>query len=127
MKPVYPTRNGLIISPYELGYTVPTEHDVTNLHHGQWPWAQLNGHFISATFGSIITNTFRMIPSEHNIGRNSLHHRYSAPRIPSFGVMIDFVDQYLHEHGQIDCVKHKGQTVREYVVTAGQWQRGRNG
>lgn len=124
-KPYPTTRNGLIISPYELGYHIPNERR-TNIHHGYWPWTKLNDHFISRTFGSLITNTFEMIPEEHNTGRFSLHHDYSAPRLPNFSTMVEVVDEYLDAYGQIDCIKHN-QTRERYIITAEQWRRGAHG
>lgn len=122
MKRPYPTRNGLIISPYELGCTVPTR-ERTNIHHGYWPWNKLGDHFISRTFGSLITNTFEMIPEEHNIGRFSLHHDYSPPKLPNFTTMVEVVDEYLDIQGQIDCIKHNS-TREQFIVNREQWLRG---
>jgi len=118
----YPTRNGLIISPYELDFTKPTG-ERTNIHHGYFPWAKLNDHFISRTFGSLITNTFEMLPEEHNIGRFTLHSDYSPPKLPNFSKMVEVVDEYLDLHGQVDCIKHNS-TRELYIITAERWRRG---
>lgn len=129
----YPTRNGIPISPYELGYTKPTPEDYgirrrVNIHHGVFPWSKLREHSISIVFGSLVTNTFPMIATEHNMGRFNLHHDYEPPVLPSLDRMVDVVDEYLALNGIIDCRNH-GNTNEMYQVTAQKWDRlvGRNG
>ena len=127
MKQPFPTtRGGLILSPYEIGYTTPGEGAKFNIHHGYWPWPMMNTGFITRTFGSLVTNTFRMIPSEHNVGRYCLHAEYGPPRLPSLSTMVEVVDEYLDANGQVDCVNHSS-TRELYIVTAEQWRRGAHG
>lgn len=115
------------VSPYELGFTQPTARDYeirrgVNVHHGVWPWSRMAGCAVLMTYGSALSNTFPMIPSEHNMGSDNLHHNYDPPRLPGLSEVIDVLEQEMAEMGVITCVKHK-KTSELYQVTQSQWDR----
>ena len=124
----YPTRNGLIISPYELDYTEPTQADIerkrTTMHHGWWTARDFGRTAIGATFRALETNVYPMLRNEHNQGTDTLHDKYSPPPMPHVGLMVDVLDEYLALHGVIDLVREKSTSeIRE--MSADQWNQTR--
>jgi hypothetical protein len=125
----YPTRGGLIIPPYELGYTVPTPADLqarrrTNIHHGYWPWNRYQGR-IEQVFASLITNTYPMLSVEHNQGVDNLHADYGPPPQPSLSQMVEVLDEYISTNGVIECIRHK-KTKEHYQLQPEEWNHIRN-
>ena len=134
----YPTsKSGLIISPYELGYTIPTVNDldtkkrVTN-HHGYYEKAWYQEKRYRQVFRSLIQHVYPMLAIEHNSGRGTLHEKYTAPVMPSDRIIIDVVDEYLALNGVITCVK-ESKTHEQYNIQRQNWDnikqtyRSRNG
>ena len=120
----YPTRGGLIISPYELEYTEPTQEDIerkrTTNHHGWWTARNFGRTAIGATFRGLVTNVYPMLRNEHNQGTNTLHDKYSPPQMPHAGLMIDVLDEYMALNGVINLVREKATNeVRE--MSAEHW------
>lgn len=119
----YPTRNGLIISPYELGYTQPTPEQQqargrVNIHHGYYFRHSYDAR-LRGVFRNLITNTYPLIISEHS----ELHTRFNEqPRVPKEDLMIDVVEEYLSLNGVIHCI-HEKKTKDIYEVSAEQWER----
>jgi hypothetical protein len=112
----FPTRNGLAISPYELGFTVPTPEQLetrraVTIHHGQWERDRYTGPRHRTVFRNLITNTYPMLAPEHII----LHEDYDAPVRPKDSVMIDVLDEYIALHGFIECIREK-QTRSTYII-----------
>ncbi len=125
----YPThRNGLAVNAYEIGYRQPSPAELcvrglVNIHHTYWPHSVYNETFISRTFKNAAANTIPMYATEHNKGRDTLHTRFKPPRIPSLGIMVDFLEEQLDIHGYIDCIDQK-KTSEHYLVTKAQFARG---
>ena len=124
----WPTeKNGRPVSPYEMGYTIPTAADYeikrgVNIHHGIWPWSLAVRNSISMTFASAQSNTFPMIPSEHNMGRQNLHKDYDPPKLPSLGQMVSVLEEELAQFGVITCIRHKI-TCETYQLNAADLSR----
>lgn len=96
MEKVYPSRNGLPISAYELELR-PSELDLDknenySLHHLHFP-ARLMGRLL-------ITNTLRNLEYEqeelpndqHNLGKFALHTLYLPPEPPTLRQAMDRLD-----------------------------------
>lgn len=119
----YPTRNGLIISPYELGYIQPTEADrairgETQNHHSWWPKRNYETR-VQSVFRNLVTNVYPMLVEEHN-GHFGLHDRYDPPKMPTDVQMIDVVEQYIAENGVIHAI-HEKRTNDVYRIHPDQW------
>lgn len=114
----YPTRDGLAISPYELGYEqVAPQRRISNSHHRYWPRNNYQG-FVTHIFRGLVTNVHTMYIEEHD----QLHRDFSAPQMPKEGLMIDCIDEYLALNGVIEVVKDRV-TAQHYQITAEQWAR----
>lgn len=119
----YPTdRRGLIIPPYQLGFTIPTEEQlqtrrVTTRHHGYWQRRNY-GTQIESIFRNLVTNAFDLLREQHE----DLHHDYDAPIKPKDVVMIDVLEEHLSTYGVIECIREKS-THSTYQVTQEQWER----
>lgn len=125
----YPTRNGLIISPYELGLSIPTEEQLNTRrrvtrHHGYFTRANYNSSRVHSVFRNLVTNTFDLLAEEHE----NLHHDFDAPIKPRETVMIDVIEEYLSLHGTVDCIREK-RTHDIYHISPDEWAstRGRHG
>lgn len=124
----YPThRIGLIVSPYELGLSVPTEEQLltrrrVTIHHGYWTKNNYSGERLHSVFRNLVTNVYPLLYDEHA----ELHNDFDAPRKPRNGVMIDVLDEYLALNGTIDCIR-EAKTRQTYSITACEWERVRNG
>jgi len=114
----YPTRNGLVVPPQELGLRV-VEHQrrVTSNHHLYWPRGNYQGP-VSHLFRALVTNVVPMIIQDHEL----LHHEYSAPQMPKEGLMIDVIDEYVALNGAVHAVYDR-KTMEQYQITANQWAR----
>lgn len=117
----YPTRNGLIISPYELGLTIPTQEHLntrrrTTRHHGFWQRANYSSNRIHSVFRNLVTNVYDLLIEEHE----DLHHDYDAPIKPKETLMIDVVEEYLSLNGTIDCIREK-RTHEIYHISPQEW------
>lgn len=118
----YPVSEGLVIPPYELGYTVPTELDmerrkVVTIHHAYWARHDYDERY-EGVFRNLVTNTYPLIQVEHI----ELHEDYDPPRKPKRVQMIDVVEEYLAEHGVIHCIKEK-HTRQIYEIQPEDWER----
>ena len=124
----YPTRNGLIISPYELGYTEPTDRDIerrrTTNHHGYFTKNMYGKTAIHHTFRNLVDHVYPMIRDEHNSGTNTLHDKYSPPPIPHLGLVVDVLDEYMALNGVINLVREKA-TNETREMSAAQWEQTR--
>lgn len=122
----YPTRLGLIVSPYEM-FTPPTESErqvrrLTNNHHGYYDKDHYHHDRWRSVFRSLITNVYPMFVDDHE----ALHDRFSPPVMPRDSQMVDVLDQYAMENGQLDLVYEK-RTRQSYVVSLEQWDSIKNG
>lgn len=121
-----PTRNGLVIPPYELGYTVPTDAQinqrgvVTN-HHGYYPRRLYICSQIDRIFRNLTPNVYPMLGTEHNIGRDNYHSRFEPPKKPKDTLMIDVIEEHLATHGTIECVR-ENKTNEVYEIPLESWE-----
>ena len=121
----YPThRNGLIVSPYELEYTQPTDRDIerrrTTNHHLYWTKQQYGTTAIRHTFRNLVDHVEPLLRREHE----GLHDKYTPPPIPHEGLMIDVLDEYMALNGVINLVREKATNeVRE--MSAAHWEQTR--
>ena len=123
----YATRNGLIISPYELGYLEPTEQQFNTrrrvtTHHGYWTGTSYHSNRLHTIFRNLVTNTYPLLVEEHQ----ELHEDYSAPPKPNDFLMQDVIEEYLATNGVIDCIYEK-RTRQTHQITPDQWQNIRGG
>lgn len=117
----YPTRNGLIIPPYELGFSQPTVEQLntrrrTTRHHGYWQRADYRSERIHSVFRNLVTNVYDLLTEQHE----DLHHDFDAPIKPKETLMIDVVEEYLSLHGTIDCIREK-RTHEVYHISPNEW------
>jgi hypothetical protein len=106
----YPQSSGILVSPYELGYTQPSKVELslrrrTQNHHGFWPRRNYETR-VQSVFRNLVSNVYPMLVEEHN-GNSGLHDRYDPPRMPSEVQMIDVLEQYIAENGVIHAVHEK--------------------
>lgn len=102
----YPTRNGIIVPPYELGCTIPTpEHrsirNNVNVHHGFWERKDYQGVQFRSIFRNLIDHTFPMLVVEHN----ELHEDFDPPKRPEDSRMIEILDDYIAVNGVITVIR----------------------
>lgn len=114
--------NGLIVPPYELGFTIPSAEQLhtrrrTTNHHGYFYHADYSRR-LHSVFRNLVSNVYPLLEEEHT----RLHRDFDAPIKPKDTVMIDVIDEYLSLHGVIDCVKEK-RTRETYQLTAMEWER----
>lgn len=122
----YPIRKGLIVPPYELGYTKPTpeqqaKRGATTNHHGYYPGRAFRDVPHRRIFRNLVSNVYPMIGVEHNIGADNLHNRFAPPPMPKDVQMIDVVEEYLYANGVIDCVR-ENKTHELIEISYDQWQ-----
>lgn len=125
----YPTRNGLVIPPIELGYEImrPKRRETTN-HHGYFNKAHYSDVSHRRVFRGLITNVYTLGIHDHQ----ELHETYGPPVMPKDILMIDVVEEYLANNGVIDVVREK-RTCQTYQIESDTWQniksqyRGGNG
>lgn len=128
----YPvTPEGLAVSPYELGFVIPSETDYqirggVEMHHlyhfKNWYNPESDGYGAwRQVFRNMIPNVVPMLTQEHNGGfANSLHDRYGPPKRPNDALMIEVVEQEIVEHGFIRLHNHhRGQAPR--MMPPNQW------
>lgn len=122
----YPTHTeGHIVSPYELGYTVPSQLQIdkrkTTNHHGWYNSAWYQDKRYRQVFRNLTSHVYPMLRNEHNDGDYTLHDKYSPPVMPKDAKMIEVVDDYLAVNGVIECVREK-KTSEVYEMQADEWQ-----
>lgn len=129
----YPTRrNGLIVPPAEIGFTVPTVEQLqtrglTSIHHGYYPAPRFDSERYASVFRNLIDNTYPMLNVEHNQGKPTLHSRYrEGVKRPSDSLMIEVVDDYLMMNGVIVCVKEH-RTCSTYQIQPEEWRHIKKG
>lgn len=118
----YPTRSGLIISPYELGYSQPTEQQlnqrrIVTIHHGWFNRNNYRDNRIHSIFRNLVVYTYPLLADEHS----ALHHDYDAPIKPKDTLMIDVIEEYLSLNGTIDCIREK-RTHEIYHISPQEWE-----
>jgi hypothetical protein len=118
----YPSRKGVAVSPYELGYAEPPAREAcedgqTAIHHGQFERASYQDEKYKVIFRNLVDHAFPMFTEEHFL----LHDRFDPPTVPKPSVMIDVVEAYLAEHGIIHAIKER-KTRTVYQVQSEEWQ-----
>lgn len=128
----YPsTPEGLAVSPYELGFVIPTEEDyqikggveMHHLYHSRaWYNPESDGYGAwRQVFRNLYTNVVPMLTQEHNRGfSGSLHDRYTPPRMPKDALMIEQVEKELAENELIRLSNHR-RSMPPRIMTANQW------
>lgn len=128
----YPsTPEGLAVSPYELGFVIPTEEDYqiqggVEMHHlyhyRSWYNPESDGYGAwRQVFRNLLINLEPMLTQEHNGGfAGSLHDKYRPPRMPTDAKMIEVVEQELAENGLIRLYNHR-RTLPPRIMPASQW------
>ena len=109
----YPsTPEGLAVSPYELGFRIPTEEDYqirggVEMHHLYFPKAWYNPQSDGygawrGVFRNLVINIAPLLTQEHNAGfADSVHDKYRAPAMPPDFKMIEVIDNELFTNGII--------------------------
>jgi hypothetical protein len=116
----YPVNEqGLIVSPYELGLSPPEREDFkfrrTTNHHGYWTRAQYGKTAIHSTFRNLEEHVYPLNVDQHR----DLHDKFSPPKMPPVGLMIDVLDEYMVVNGVINVVREKATNeIREIDLAA---------
>jgi hypothetical protein len=102
----YPSRDGIIVSPYELGLTVPTpEHrklrNNVNVHHGWYERRMYQDTQFRSVFRNLIVHTFPLLIIEHH----ELHGDFDPPKRPEDSRMIEILDDYMAVNGVITVIR----------------------
>lgn len=123
--------NGLAVSPYELGFQIPSEqaYDIrggVEMHHryhsrayynpesdGYGAWRQV--------FRNLEVHIDPLLTVEHNRGfAGSLHDKYTPPRVPKDSTMIEVVEEQLALTGVILLHNYR-RSMPPRFMTASQW------
>ena len=116
---LYPTRNGLIIPPPELGFEVVTpQRRVTSNHHGYFPRHYYDETAVRHVFRNLVDNVYPMMIPDHD----ELHHQFAAPRPPKDVVMYEIIDEAISLHGAVEVVR-ESKTAATYLVDSERWER----
>lgn len=119
----YPTRNGIAISAYELGFTVPspeylgTKH--VNNHHLQFPRRDYTDPVYHA-FRNEVHNVEPLYINEHSLAYRSLHKMFDPPPVPKLSVALDYCEELLAAQGFIEVVCEK-RTNETRLILPEQW------
>lgn len=122
----YPVnKQGIAISPYELGYNIPSLEDIkdreTNNHHHHFHSWQYQDQ-LGFIFRNLVDNLSPLYFSEHN----HLHRHYEAPKRPRQAVMIEAIEERLAVFGTVEVVLKKC-TNHTRLIAPEQWARMKNG
>jgi len=113
----YPTRNGLVIPPLELGFSlVEPRRGVTTNHHSYWEREAYRTTRWRSVFRNLVTNVTPLPVIEHV----SLHEKYTPPVMPKDTLMIDVIEEQLAQDGVINCVFEQ-KTNRTYQIEPEAW------
>lgn len=69
-----------------------------------------------SVFRNLVDHVVSLPIEEHK----KLHEIYTGPKVPKDTLMIDTVEDYLDEHGQIDCVREHD-TNSVYQIHPNEW------
>jgi hypothetical protein len=128
----YPsTPEGLAVSPYELGFTIPAEEDYqikggVEMHHryhsSRWYDPESDGYGAwRQVFRNMEINIDPMLTNEHNKGfQGSLHDRFTPPRMPKDALMIEVVEAELENSGVV-LLHNFRRCMPSRIVTPSQW------
>lgn len=127
----YPSRDGLAVSPYELGFTEPTPEQITThkrvefhhiYHYGRYYDQESDGYGAwRQVFRNMVANVVPLLIEEHNGAPQTLHGRYRPPQIPKDALMIDVLEQEITESGLI--LQHTPRrAAAPRIITPDQWQ-----
>ena len=115
----YPTCDGLVISPFELGYEkAPHIRGKVNNHHSYYPKNKYSQIPLRHTFRNLVDHVQTMWIPEHD----SLHRRYSEAQIPHEQLMIEVLDEYMALNGVINLVLEKA-TNQTREMSVEQWNQ----
>ena len=128
----YPSdTNGLAISPYELGFQVPSEEAYqikggVEMHHryhsNAWYKPESDGYGAwRQVFRNLEVNIDPLLTQEHNRGfAGSLHDKYTPPRMPKDSVMIEFIENELAGNEFIRLHNYR-RSMPPRIMPASQW------
>ena len=129
----YPSdSNGLAVSPYELGFQIPSEEAYqikggVEMHHRFHPrvWYNPESDGYGAwrqVFRNMEVNIDPLLTQEHNKGfQGSVHDKYTPPRMPRDVTMIDFVEAELASGGVILLHNYR-RSMPPRIMPANQWK-----
>lgn len=91
MSEAYPTRNGVAVSPIELGFTesaldLSDRHNFNN-HHNAWSARSFGALSLFQTFRDLDRHQFKMPKDTHD----RLHATYEPPEMPTVGQAMNVV------------------------------------
>lgn len=135
--------NGLAVSPYELGFQIPSEEayqisGVVEMHHRYHSRAYYNPESDGygawrKVFRNLEIHIDPLLTQEHNRGfAGSLHDKYTPPRVPKDSTMIEVVEQELATSGVILLHNYrrseppKIMTTNQWKATTKRYKRGTN-
>jgi len=118
----WPSRNGLAVSPFEMGFTQPDREDFqykrTQNHHGYWTRTRYTSSPLLMLFRGLETHVHALKIHEHQ----GLHERYAPPEVPHAGLMVDVLDEYIEMTGVLNIVREKA-TNQTREVNLSQWEK----
>lgn len=98
----YPTKNGIVLSPYEI--EMPRAYRLeTNNHHGEWEARHFGKNVLLLMVRNLACLQWDLPVDQHNW----LHCTYSEPRIPTPYQAMDKIEEQLDCQGLLK-IKHKG-------------------
>lgn len=114
----WPTHGGLAVHPSELGYqTVEPERRRTNNHHIYFERQRYRDVRWRSIFRNLVDHVVTLDMTEHN----ELHRAYSGPKVPNDTLMIEVLQDYLDQHGVIECVREHD-TNSIYEIQPSEWE-----
>lgn len=128
----YPSRDGLAVHPYDLGFTQPTPEQLIQprrveyhhiYHYGRWYDPEADGYGVwRQVFRNLVPNVVPLLIEEHNAGTpGALHDKYKPPQMPKDAVMIDFVEQELATNGLL-LIHNCRRSQPAKVITPDEWR-----
>jgi hypothetical protein len=120
----YPSDSrGIALPIQELGYEeAPYKKGRTSNHHRFFERRKYMGSHIARMFRGLEPHVQTMWLPEHC----SLHQKYEGPKIPERKLMIDVLDDYAQEHGELHIVREQN-TNEIYTINVEQWRLLRDG
>ncbi len=117
----YPVnKNGIALSVAQLGIEIASfTRGKTSNHHLEFPRTNFNR--TDRMYRSVFRNLLPMVETVAIQDHLYIHDRWSHPKMPRDIVMIDYVEQYLAEHGAIECVYEK-RTNQTHIVEQHVWE-----
>jgi len=118
----YPTKLGYAVSPYEIGYTVPSSAQIerrglVNVHHKYFYRRSYETTAWRQVFRNLSSNMYPLLVDEHQ----ELHEEYDPPKMPSDTLMIDYIESELATNGLL-IVQRRKDIINPRIITHEQWK-----